>query len=79
MRWGDDGDEGASGGDDVDDDLDDARRDGDDDGSDFPLREGISLGRFLPAGALLLFVWFPHRRGGGIFLRGLPRRFYVKG
>ena len=30
----------AVGGDDVDDDPDDARRDGDDDGIDFPLREG---------------------------------------
>ena len=60
MRWGDDG---ADGGDDVDDDPDYARRDGDDDGSDFPLREGISLGRFLPARALLLSIWFPPRRG----------------
>ena len=49
MRWSDDGDEGADGGDggdDVDDDPDDARRDGDDDGGDFLLREGISPAYF---------------------------------
>ena len=42
MRWGDDDDEGAGDGDDVDDDSDDARHDGDDDDGDFPLWEGIS-------------------------------------
>ena len=42
MRWGDDGDDGAGGGDDVDEDLDDARCDSDDDGDDLLLREGIS-------------------------------------
>ena len=42
MRWDDDGDDGAGGGDDVDDDPDDARGDGD----DFPLREGISPADF---------------------------------
>ena len=46
MRWGDDGDEGAGGGDDVDDDPDDARHDGDDDGDNFSLREGISPADF---------------------------------
>ena len=70
MRWGDDGDEGAGGGDDVDDDPDDARRDG-----DFPLREGISLADFSPAGALLLSVRFSPCKGTGIFLRGLPPTF----
>ena len=53
MRWGDDGDDGAGGGYDVDDDPDDARRDGDDDGSDFPLREGIS-----PADSCLPEIFF---------------------
>ena len=44
MRWdGDgDGDDGADDGDSVDDDPDDARRNGDDDGGDSPLREGNS-------------------------------------
>ena len=46
MRWGDDGDEGAGGGYDVDDDPDDARRDGDDDCGDFHLREGNSPADF---------------------------------
>ena len=41
MRWGDDGDDAAGGGYDVDNDPNDARCDGDDDGDDFPLREGI--------------------------------------
>ena len=40
MRWDGDGDDGPVDGYDVDDDPDDARRDGDDDGSNSPLREG---------------------------------------
>ena len=42
MRWGEDGDHGAGGGDEVDDDPDDAWCDGNDDGDNFPLRKGIS-------------------------------------
>jgi hypothetical protein len=34
-----------------------------------PLREGIFLGRFLPAGELSFSVCFLPRRGSGIFLR----------
>jgi hypothetical protein len=33
-----------------------------------PLREGMSPGRFLPAGELSLSVCFPPSRGGGVFL-----------
>ena len=56
MRWGDDGDEGDGGGDEVDDDPDDARRDGDDDGGDSPLWEGISPADFsLPEPFFFLF------------------------
>ena len=42
MRWDGGGDDGADDGDGVDDDPDNARRDGDYDGGDSPLREGIS-------------------------------------
>ena len=66
MRWDDDGDGGADGGDGVDDDPDDAWHDGDDDGGDSPLREGISPADFsLPEP---FSVWFPPRGGGGIIL-----------
>jgi hypothetical protein len=34
----------------------------------FPLREGISPGRFLPAGELSLYVCFLPRRGGEVYL-----------
>ena len=65
MKWGDDDDDdGAGGGDDVYDDPDDARCDGDDDGDDFPLREGFP-DRFLPVEEFFLSVWFPPRGGGG--------------
>jgi hypothetical protein len=33
-----------------------------------PLREGISPGRFLPAGELFSLWCFPPRRGGGVYL-----------
>jgi hypothetical protein len=33
-----------------------------------PLREGISPGRFLPAGELSLSHCFSPRRGGGVYL-----------
>ena len=46
MRWDGGGDDGADEGDGVDDDPDDARRDGDDDGSVSPLREGNSPADF---------------------------------
>ena len=65
MRWDGGGDDGSDDGDGVDDDPDDARRDGDDDGGDSPSPGGKFPGRFLPAKALLLSVWFPPRRGGG--------------
>ena len=59
MRWDGGGDDGADGGDDVDDDPDDAQRDGDDDDGDPPPSPGGEFpGRFLPAGALLVSVWF---------------------
>ena len=70
-----DGDDGADGGDDVDDDLDDARRDGDDDGSDPPPPRGKFPDRFLPAGALLLSVWFPPCGGGGTIIGRYPQSF----
>ena len=48
------GDDGVGGGDDDDDDPDEVQLDDGDDGDDFPLREGISPGRFLPAGSFSL-------------------------
>ena len=79
MRWDGGGADGADGGDDADDIPDDARREGDDDGGDSPLREGNSPTVLLPAGALLLSVWFPPRGGGGKIIRRCPRCFLVKG
>ena len=61
------GDDGDGGGDDDDDDPDEVQLDDGDDGDDFPLREGISPGRFLPAGELFALWCFPPRGGGGIF------------
>ena len=75
MRWESGGDDGADGGDDVDDDPDDAQRDGDDDEGDSPPPGGKFPGRFLPAGAFLLSVWFPPRGGGRKILRRWPRGF----
>ena len=72
-RGGDGGDDGADGGDDEDDDHDEVQLDGGGDGDDFPLREGISPGRFLSAGELFSLWCFPPRSGGGIFLRAAPR------
>ena len=77
-----DGDDGADGGDDVDDDPDDARRDGDDDGGDSPLREGnflavfslpglfVSLSGFhLMEAAAKLFINDPVFLGQGVVVR----------
>ena len=75
MIWDGDGDDGSDGGYGVDDDSDDVWRDGDDDGGDSPTPGGKFPGRFLPAGALLLFVWFPPRGGGGKIIRRSPRCF----
>ena len=75
MRWDGDGDDGADDGDGVDDDPDDAWHDGDDAGGDSPSPGGKFLGRFLPAGALLLFVWFPPRGGGGKLFVDRPQCF----
>ena len=75
MRWDGGGDDGADGGDDVDDDPDDARRDGDDDDGDSPPPGGKFPGRFLPAGALLLSVWFSLRGGGGKIIWSIPLMF----
>ena len=65
QRWnnGEDGD---------DDDPDEVQRDGGDDGVDFPLREGVSPGRSLPAGELFSLLCFPPRSGGGILLSSSP-------
>ena len=65
---GDGGDDGPGRGGDGDDDPDDVQHDGGDDGVDFPLREGISPGRFLSAGELFSLWCSPPRSGGGIFL-----------
>ena len=75
MRWDGGGDDGADDGDDVDDEPDDAQRDCDDDGFPPPEGRGNFPGRFLPAGALLLYVWFPPRGGGEKFLFDAPRCF----
>ena len=75
MRWDGDGDDGADDGDGVDDAPDDAWRDGDDDGGDSPPPGGKFPGRFLPDGALLLFVWFPPRGGGGKIPLRFPQYF----
>ena len=73
MRWDGGGDDG------VDDDPDDARRDGDDDGGDSPLPGGKFPSSFLPAGALLLSIWFPPRGGGGKLFIDTPDVFRSKG
>ena len=75
MRWDGDGDDGPDDGDGVDDDPDDAWRDGDDDGGDSPPPGGKFPGRFLPAGALLLSVWFPPHGGVKKIPLRYPRRF----
>ena len=71
------GDDGAVGEDDVDDDPDEAR--GDDDGDDFPLREGISLTDFSLPESLFSLCGFRPRGGGGVFLRSVPQIFRSKG
>ena len=71
-RSGDDGDDGAGDGDDDDDDGDDVQLDVGDDGDDLPSPGRNFPGRILPAGELFSLCGFPHRRGGGIFLRLLP-------
>ena len=71
-KWscGDDGDVVE---DDVHDDPDEARGDDDDDGDDFPLREGISPADFSLLESFFSLCCFRPRGGGRIFPRWLPR------
>jgi hypothetical protein len=54
--------------DDNDNDPDEAQLDGNDNGDDFPPPGRNFSSRFLPAGELSLYVCFPPRIGGGVFL-----------
>ena len=79
MRWGDDGDGDAGGGDDIDDDPDDVRRDGDDDGGDSPIREGNSSADFSLTELLFSLSGFRLVEAAKKFLFDAPDVFRSKG
>ena len=73
-KW-DGGDSGAGGGDDVDDDPDEARRDGGDDGDNFPLPEGICPANFFLPESSLFSISVSPRDGGRKIKRSAFSKF----